>query len=93
MSKFFVPYHGDTPATIDVKGHRILVVWTQDDDLEADLDRFGADQIKELESATEDNEMLAGLANEIRGGVVLAPPGIDATTMLESLSRDLPWVH
>lgn len=94
MGRFFVPYSGNIPAAIEIKGHRLLVVAASENDLAHNEQILGSDTIREfylLEN--EEAETLAGLAKEVQGGIVLAPPGMSLTSMIVNLEHDLPWLH
>lgn len=94
MSHFFVPYSGDIPAAIEIKGHRLLFVAASENDLAENEDILGSDTVREffiLEN--EEAETLASLAKEVRGGIVLAPPGMSLSSMIVNLENDLPWLH
>jgi len=93
MNKFFIPYHFDKPAAVDIKGHKLLIVSTRQEDIEQELEAIGGSELRELELLESDTETLAGLAADINGGVVLTPPGISVVQMLHSLEEELPWIH
>ena len=96
MDKFFVPYAGTHPAAIDIKGHRLLIVSTDEDDVEQSLSEVGGTEVREIdlkEMRQDETQVLANLAADINGGVVLAPPGIPLMTMIHSLELQLPWIH
>ncbi|HQH28242.1 MAG TPA: hypothetical protein PLP17_12655 [Oligoflexia bacterium] len=97
MEKFFIPYAGDLPAAIDIKGHRLLIISTDHDEIEYSLATLGGSEIREIElrasNPDEASSVLAGLAANINGGVVLAPPGIPVSAMICSLEQELPWIH
>lgn len=93
MSKFFVPYVGEQPAAISIKGHRLLILANSHQDLLASLDTIGGDKVREILLWEDDTTELAKLASEINGGVVVAPPGITIENMIHELERELPWVH
>jgi hypothetical protein len=93
MSKFFVPYSGDTPATLEIKGHRILIVTTTSDDAFESLSATGGDQVREIDIPKSETDALTDLAMSFNGGVVLAPTGVEMSTMIQSLEQELPWVH
>jgi len=90
MSKVFVPYAGDSPVALDVKGHRLLFVASSKDDMIADLSTIGGDTIREVEDGEEE---LLDLAVTVEGGVVMSPPGVRLADVIESLEEQLPWIH
>lgn len=96
MSKLFVPYHDNAPAAVNIKGHRLLIVASDSDDMVADLNSLGGDSIREIhlrDSDSDETAFLADLAACINGGVVLTPPGVRPSIMLRNLEERLPWIH
>ena len=96
MQKFFVPYTNNEPAAVEVNGHRLLILTSESDDLVHDLELLGGSEIREMdlsEDESEQSRVLADLAADINGGVVLAPPGISPRDMIENLAEELPWIH
>lgn len=93
MSRYFVPYEGDRPAAVEVKGHRLLIVASSPDALVQDDYLIVGNEIREVSVPKDQEHMLANLAASVRGGVVVAPPGMTMTSMLLSLEAQLPWVH
>jgi hypothetical protein len=93
MSTFFVPYHGNKPAPIDIKGHRLLILSTSSEEVEESLPLLGADEIRPVELVDDGGSALAELAARVDGGVVITPPGMTVSAMLLSLERELPWLH
>ena len=91
--KFFVPYQADGPAAIDIKGHKLLILSYSEEDMVRELEILGGDEIREVTYIHDENELLADLAAEINGGVVLTPPGTSVATMIKSLESELPWIH
>ncbi len=96
MTRFFVPFLDDEPAAIEVNGHKLLIVTSESADMIADLEVLGGAEIREIALADDDSEgskLMADLAADINGGVVLTPPGVSPRTMIEDLSEELPWIH
>ncbi len=94
MSTFFIPYSGDTPAAVEINGHRLLILASEPGDVEPDLIELGGTEVRTLEiEKGHENEAFLHLAEEIKGGVVLTPPGIPVSILIDSLERELPWVH
>ena len=93
MGRVYIPYSGEAPAAVSIKGHRLLIVATTADDLIESNRVLGGDAIKELEVQSDGGQALAELAKEIQGGVVLSPPGMSLSAMMTSLEHQLPWVH
>lgn len=96
MTTYFIPYSNNQPASIEVKGHRLLLVATNPEDIEENLDEIGGDRVEQLEIAgnhLEQSVALSSLAESIKGGVVLAPPGVSLSNMLDNLEKELPWMQ
>lgn len=96
MTTYFIPYINNQPASIEVKGHKVLVVSTNPEDIEENLDEIGADSIEQIEvtgNHLEQSVALSSLAESIKGGVILAPPGLSLANMLDNLERELPWIQ
>lgn len=97
MTKYFVPYTNENiPAAIEIKGHRLLLLCTDETEMLDDLDIIGGETVRELnlkDNQEEQTEALADLAARVNGGVVLTPPGVSLERMIQSLETELPWVH
>ena len=93
MEKYYIPFTNGTPAAIEVKGHRVLLLTSSADDLMGETDVFGACEIREVVSHGECDDLLADLAAAISGGVILAPEGTRPSTIIENLWESLPWIH
>ncbi|MFN8392103.1 MAG: hypothetical protein U0136_17560 [Bdellovibrionota bacterium] len=96
MTKYFVPYSKDIPAAVDVKGHRLLLVSTDAEEILNELETLGGDTIRELivkDGLEEQSSALTDLAASVNGGVVLTPPGVSPSSMIRNLEHELPWLH
>lgn len=96
MTKMYVPYTKDIPATISVNGHTLVIISRNSQVLRKGLDVLGGDSIREITLNNEPDEealVLANLATTIKGGVVLAPSSMPLSTMIASLEKQLPWLH
>ncbi len=93
--RYFVPYSDDHPATVEIKGHKLLVVGVEESDIAEGLEAVGGDAVHEIIAQTDEdqNQALTDLARTIGGGVVLTPAGVGVMTMLQNLEQELPWVH
>ena len=49
MSKFFIPYDGENPAAVDIKGHKLVIVSTSAEEMLKGLQSLGGDHLEELE--------------------------------------------
>ncbi len=93
---FFVPYTGKKPASVSINGHRLVILSSERDTIEDDLDLFGADRIKKVRlggSEVEQERALGKIARQVDGGVVIAPAGVGIRDVLKNLESELPWVH
>lgn len=93
MTTLYVPYHGNQPAHVNIKGHRLLILTASEEDLKSDLDLFGDVEVREFEMRDDDNEALASLAASVSAGVVLPPAGMSISSVIENLENELPWVQ
>ena len=97
MATLFMPYCDGTPALLDINGHKLLVLATEDTDLDLLSDASGADEYRRIEiddSSTEVREYaLAQIAGDVEGGVVIAPAGVSPGMLISELGEQLPWVH
>jgi hypothetical protein len=96
MSRVFVPYAGDQPASLVINGHRLVIVSTDPRELSANLELLGGDSLKELDDwqlESEWEESLELLATAVGGGVVVAPEDSDLEEVIRSLESELPWIH
>lgn len=95
MTRYFVPFFENHPATIEIKGHRLLLIGMKEAQVRRELQTVGGDTIQTLEVTNEAEQQtaLANLAHSIRGGIVLTPAGTSFSSMLQNLERELPWVH
>lgn len=93
MPTFFVPYDRNTPAAIEIKGHRLLIMSTSKEEIEEELTTVGANEIREITVAEDETEPLAELAASVNGGVVLSPPGLSISALVLNLEQELPWLQ
>ena len=95
MARFFVPYLNDTPASIEIKGHKLLVITQEEKQIRKDKAKLGATDVREIElgNLADQQEKLASLAKSIKGGVVLTPRGVSIQKILSNLESELPWLH
>lgn len=93
MTTLYVPYHGDHPVHVNIKGHRLLILTASEEDLKTDLELFDGADIREFEFREDDNQALAVLAASVSAGVVLPPAGMSISSVIENLEIELPWVQ
>lgn len=91
MERLFVPYAGASPATVEVNGHRLIMVSADSAALSESLDTLGADEVR-LVSGDSPRALLDTLSKKCNAGVVLTPPELPVEEVLRSLELELPWV-
>ena len=92
MTTFFVPYQGNDPAAVQIKGHRLVILSAEAPDKLEELELLGATEYRPVE-VNNNSESLALLAEEVGAGVVLSPPGVSIRVVISNLERELPWVQ
>ncbi len=93
LETFFIPYVHGNPLAVDIKGHRLLLVGTDPELMNDQLEFIGGDTLRELKLPEGDRDQLAEIAASVRGGVVVAPEGMTLGDLLDDLETELPWVH
>ena len=95
MSALFIPYLGNRPATIDVNGHRIVILAEERAQLEECLEAVGAERVFEVDPETfrTTEEAVNGIAEATHARVITAPPDVNLLQLLDGLKYALPWVQ
>lgn len=96
MPRYFIPFSGRDPAALDINGHRLLIVSSDQKDIEESLALFGADTVKSIdgELGRDDGYVaLEKLADSIKGDVVIAPEDEPLESILTDLQEELPWLQ
>lgn len=96
MPRYFIPFSGRDPAALDINGHRLLIVSSDQKDIEESLALFGADTVKSIDGdlGRDDGYVaLEKLADAIKGDVVIAPEDEPLETILTDLHEELPWLQ
>lgn len=93
MGKFFVPYNDNCPAAINIKGHKLLILASTEDELWQGLECVGGNKVREMTFFSDETELIADLAAKVKGGVVLTPPGMSVSAIIKNLEDELPWIH
>lgn len=95
MRYVFVPYQGNHPAALLIKGHRFVILARDPGVLDDQLDLIGADNVREVQTSSPDEEdrVLCDLAEQIDGGIVVAPGDVELGEIIENLEGELPWLH
>ncbi len=102
MERFYIPYIDNRPALININGHKVLVLATDEETLEAS-EKLSFKEVKSLDGDFQDNDfsgIIDYLPHELTVEnrkqhicVVLANHDIDIDTLLITVERELPWVH
>lgn len=92
---FFVPYTGKKPASVYIKGHRLVILAPEREVIEEDLELLGADRVKKVTVSTSEDQdkVFSSLARQVEGGVVIAPAGVGVRDILKNLESELPWIQ
>lgn len=96
MEKYFVVRQDGSPAAMIINGHRLVIISSDRNDLEAHLELFDGESLEQIEAedvVTEDDPDLLEIASSVNAGVVLAPDDVDVEELIQSLEDELPWIH
>lgn len=94
MNKYFVPYSHNTPVTFQIKGHRLVLLGTSEEEMRMELDDLGGDEIREFDADDDGAELfMADIAIKNNSAVVLAPPGSNLLSLMTRLKEELPWIQ
>jgi len=96
MAEIYIPYSGKRPASLEINGHKVIILSTNKEMFESDLNIIGADNIKQLKSSSSakgQEKALTALAKKANAGVVLSPLGMDLDELIKNLEHELPWVQ
>lgn len=95
METLYAPYVGNAPATIEVNGHRVVVLATDPSALEEQLALVGGDSVHPLDESTEASgeDALHRLAEVTHAHVVVTPREATVEDVLHSLEESLPWLQ
>ncbi|NDC38572.1 MAG: hypothetical protein EBZ48_11025 [Proteobacteria bacterium] len=96
MATFFVPFAGDKPASLDINGHRLVILSRSAASLEDGLPLVGAERIEKISvprSKSKELEALTEIGRSANSGVVIAPPNIAMEDLIRDLEAQLPWLH
>lgn len=96
MGSFFVPYMGNHPALVSIKGHKLLILARDRDLFFEHLPIVGADRLKRVRGGRtkkDEEKVLAEIAEAVDAGVIVASSDIGLDDVLKSLQANLPWVQ
>ena len=96
MSKYFIPYSGTKPASVEINGHRLIFLSKSRDNFEEELDKVGADTVKVVkikDDTLEEEKFFSKLARKNDAGVVIVPAEASCDDLILALSDKLPWIQ
>lgn len=97
MTTLYIPYFNDRPVSIQVNGHNLLILTSDEESLLAS-DVFDVEYALPMEddsykSEEELEEALGSLAEQENVGIVIAPPEVALEDIVENLKVQLPWLQ
>ena len=96
MTDYFVPYKRKRPASVNVNGHRVIILSQSRDTVEDALPFCGGDAVRRCDfgdTEFEEAHAFSQLSRKINGGVVIAPPNMQMSEILKDLEGSLPWLQ
>jgi hypothetical protein len=95
MKQLYIPYVGNFPAPLNIKGHKLIFAAREAEVIEDGLDMLGADHLIEFVSESESDEVerISVLAEDCASGIVILPDKSPLEDVIRSLEQDLPWIH
>ena len=93
MGILYVPYLNSEPVTVNVKGHNLLLVSPDSEEWSAEAEKFGADEIREIEVPVDfAKSPAAGLPIGDELSTVNSPSQVAAGDIsTEDISDDSAW--
>lgn len=104
MRRFYIPYNNDRPALLNIHGHKVLVLATDEEAFE-ESERLDYMQVRALDGEFHSNDVneiakvlpheliTEGVSDKEHICVVIANQEIDVDTLLNNVEEQLPWVH
>jgi len=92
----YLPIAEKKPLPLEIKGHHVLLLAVNEDDLIGELDSLGADDLAALTVGSDATvEQLAAqvFEKDFSGPVVIAPAGVPIAHLLHDLEQQLPWLQ
>ena len=96
MATFYVPFAGDRPASLSIKGHRLVILTRTKGTLQDGLPLVGAeriDKVRSPKSKEAELQTLTEIGRKANSGIVVAPPDLDMSDVIKNLEAQLPWLH
>ncbi len=91
--KLFLPYLDDQPVVTEIKGHRLVIVSEDQQDLRDSLEILGADEVVEIDLVDSYPDTAEILAEKVEASAVFTPEGVSVGSMILSLQDSLPWIQ
>jgi hypothetical protein len=91
--KLFLPYLDDQPVVTEIKGHRLVIVSEDQQDLRDSLEMLGADEVLEIDLRDSFPDAAETLAEEVEASAVFTPEGVSIGSMILSLQESLSWIQ
>ena len=82
MKLYYVPYSGSFPAAMLINGHKLVFLAEEEEAFLDELYRFGADHVQQVEvgeSREEQEQAFSSIAQQVDGGIVVAPSDVGLT--------------
>jgi hypothetical protein len=79
-----------------VKGHRLVILSRDREAIEDELDFLGADRVRSVRSGnskTDQEKVIGRIAQQVDGGVVIAPGDVNVRDVVRKLEVELPWIN
>ena len=95
MQTYFVPYTGESPAALQINGHRVVLLARDRAQLENELTIVGADRVCPIddEDFSSEEHLLSYMAETTHAHIVVTPSEIPLSDIIENLERELPWIQ
>jgi hypothetical protein len=91
----FVPYTDNKPATVEINGHKLVILAWEKDQLEECLDLVGGESVHSVddESFYSTDELVKGISLATSARVILPPQEMELSDFVLSLKQNLPWYN
>lgn len=96
MSRYYIPYSGNNPTSLEINGHRLIVLAKDKTSLENDLEAVGADRIRVIkvdDSEVAEQQFFTKLAARNSAGVLILPSETTYSDLVKNLEDQLPWLQ
>lgn len=95
MEQLFLPFSGNLPATIEINGHRLLLLSHDRSQLEDHLDLLNAESVCAVadDESVDVEAAVLGAAQASHADVIITPEDIEMPEFLEALKNTIPWTQ